>query len=928
MTTHKPTAAQQSMTLERLQSLYELTRRINSVEDLSELLDFVIDRALSLTKGRQGLLLLSDDADYNLQNVHIIRRLAADNDRLEKNFEFVSTTIIKDVLKKGQPRLINDLHHDHQFENILSQNTGKYKDIRSVLAVPLKAGEYFVGLIYIDHPRVAKFGPEELDFLSAFASQAALAIHRTRQHQVQVDELRRLNQLSRSIVQVLDLDEVLTRIVYEVTRMLNVETGSVILLDEQNSELVFSTSVSNGKRVDIPTRLNTNEGIAGWVVSQGEPISINDISKDPRWFGEVTPGFQTHSLLCVPLQLNGRTIGALQALNKKTPYGFSDSDVALLSAFAASATIAIENARLFREARQAQRLRTLNEATLALSSTLDLHKILSIGLEKSLAILKAPGGAISLISDPTDPSSLTIQICQGSLANQDITPQQANILTQLSADILNNPIAEPLIIDPNQSPLNFDFDQSTLHQAGIQSLAIIPIEVAGEINGTLIIIHDEPRTYSPEETNLLESIGYIINLAVQNATNYNIVRTQALRLSYLNEVGAALTRSLDTNRVLKVIVEGVGAMLETECISIFLSDAPPNQLILAYNTDERCTQIPPFQQEIAQWVIKNQQPALINNRPESPPYLTQIMTEAGYKAHSILCVPLKIESQVTGVVHVLSKAGGRQFSLKDQSLLIELTRWASIALHNAHLYNERVTAYQRLTTEQQRRIAAETQGAIAAIVLDMTHTMNNVIGAIRVWAAKLEHLARTDAQATLTQFHKELSQIRQNAEEAIKLIAKITGPLNVATIAATDMQACLVNAIQSCWWPDNIQLHTTHQSQLPLVKANEKRLETVFHNLLSNAIQALTLEGGNVWVTTRVTPEGWAEAEITDDGPGIPPALQARMFNPGVSGKKSGLGIGLWLAETFIRQFEGQLRFTSSPADRTTFVVALQPINQ
>jgi nitrogen-specific signal transduction histidine kinase len=55
--------------------------------------------------------------------------------------------------------------------------------------------------------------------------------------------------------------------------------------------------------------------------------------------------------------------------------------------------------------------------------------------------------------------------------------------------------------------------------------------------------------------------------------------------------------------------------------------------------------------------------------------------------------------------------------------------------------------------------------------------------------------------------------------------------------------------------------------------------------------------------------------------------MQERVFNPGVSGKEGGLGLGLWLAETFIHQFEGQITFTSSGAKGTTFVVTLQPMN-
>jgi two-component system nitrogen regulation sensor histidine kinase GlnL len=68
------------------------------------------------------------------------------------------------------------------------------------------------------------------------------------------------------------------------------------------------------------------------------------------------------------------------------------------------------------------------------------------------------------------------------------------------------------------------------------------------------------------------------------------------------------------------------------------------------------------------------------------------------------------------------------------------------------------------------------------------------------------------------------------------------------------------------------------------------------------------------------------EIAISDNGPGIPSELQSQMFNPGVSGTDGGLGIGLWLVETFIQQFDGHIEFSSAENDGTTFVVSLQPM--
>ncbi|MBI1878641.1 MAG: GAF domain-containing protein, partial [Chloroflexi bacterium] len=785
-----------NLTLERLKSLYELIGRMNSVYELSELLEFVVERALSLTGGQRGLLLLSDDPDRKLQQIAVAKGEEVGEQDLGQALNFVSTTVIKDVLDRGEPRLIADLQTDQRYERTASKVTLTFKKVRSVLAVPLKVEAQLVGLIYIDHPRQSIFGQGDLDFLSAFANQAALAIHRAQQHQRQVDELTLLNELSRSVVQVLDLDEVLTRIVNEAIRMLNVETGSVLLLDEATSELYFATSVSNGRRLEIPTRLRQDQGIAGWVISHRKPACVSQVTEDPRWFGEVETGFATRSLLCVPLQIEGRVLGVLQALNKKSLDGFDQGDIARLSAFAASATIAIENARLFQEARQAHQLRALNELALALSSTLDLNTILNTGLEKSLSMLEARGGAIGLRDDWSEPEIRFIQLKQGLAQEPGLAEQQARLVDELFALILNSNTDKVLTLDPTHPEPHLP--QLNLAAAHIASLAVAPINVGSQISGVLAVISATPHTHSQEEISLLASIARIIGMSVQNAIHYNQVGTQAMHLTYLNEVGSALTRSLDLAHVLKVIIAGVNTILETERTSVFLIDTDSNELILRYSTDgEANIRLPAPWQGIAGWVATHDQPALVNDTQNDPRYLRQVALETGFEANSILCVPLKVEGQMIGVIEVLNKTAGQPFNFYHQVLLTELTKWAAIALHNARLFDERGQAYQRLAAEQQRRVAAETRGAMAAIILDMAHTMNNVIGAIRVWATQLERTAHTSPQMTLAKFNDELHRIRQNAEEAIRLIGTITDPLVEAALAPTDVHQCLDRAVQT-----------------------------------------------------------------------------------------------------------------------------------
>ena len=103
-------------------------------------------------------------------------------------------------------------------------------------------------------------------------------------------------------------------------------------------------------------RLNSIEvpldrSIAGWVVTQGEPLVIEDVASDPRFFRRVdeVSDFQTRNLVAVPMRARDKTIGCLEALNKTDEREFTEEDVLILQTLAAQATVAIQNAHLFHQ---------------------------------------------------------------------------------------------------------------------------------------------------------------------------------------------------------------------------------------------------------------------------------------------------------------------------------------------------------------------------------------------------------------------------------------------------------------------------------------------------------------------------------------------------------------------------------------------------
>jgi GAF domain-containing protein len=148
----------------------------------------------------------------------------------------------------------------------------------------------------------------------------------------------------------LNLPELLDAILESATGLLDAETSSLLLLDEETNELVFevATGESEGLR---EMRIPATQGIAGWVLQHDEPVIVGDVSTDQRFYSTVdqSSGFTTRSMLAVPLKIREHKIGVVEVINKNGETGFNDRDREIATAFAAQAAIAIDNARLYRQ---------------------------------------------------------------------------------------------------------------------------------------------------------------------------------------------------------------------------------------------------------------------------------------------------------------------------------------------------------------------------------------------------------------------------------------------------------------------------------------------------------------------------------------------------------------------------------------------------
>ena len=165
--------------------------------------------------------------------------------------------------------------------------------------------------------------------------------------QESLSRLRSLVELSVTLNSTLNVKDLLALIIRTAAEVLDCEAASILLYDEKKKVLFFAAATGSDERklAKIPVPLKTS--LAGTIFSKNEPLVINELKGDPRHDRKASAyvGFEARSLLGVPLQIQERTIGVLEALNKKRGE-FSESDIITLSVIASHAAVAINNAQL------------------------------------------------------------------------------------------------------------------------------------------------------------------------------------------------------------------------------------------------------------------------------------------------------------------------------------------------------------------------------------------------------------------------------------------------------------------------------------------------------------------------------------------------------------------------------------------------------
>ncbi len=254
---------------------------------------------------------------------------------------------------------IPDVLAEPDYELAEAQKRGGY---RTLLCVPMLREALLVGVFVLCRNEVQPFTEKQIDLVTTFADQAVIAIENVRLLQElqartgelarSVEELTALGQTIRAVSSSLDLGRVLTTIAEQATKLCEADAGFIVEYHEAIGE--FRISASWNARQDFvraieSAQITLGKGATGQSAATGRPVQIPDVTMEPAYpFREILTQEGYRAVLSVPMLRDGRIIGAVN-LVRKTPGGFGEEQVRLLTTFANQTTIAIEHARLFQE---------------------------------------------------------------------------------------------------------------------------------------------------------------------------------------------------------------------------------------------------------------------------------------------------------------------------------------------------------------------------------------------------------------------------------------------------------------------------------------------------------------------------------------------------------------------------------------------------
>jgi signal transduction histidine kinase len=394
-------------------------------------------------------------------------------------------------------------------------------------------------------------------------------------------------------------------------------------------------------------------------------------------------------------------------------------------------------------------------------------------------------------------------------------------------------------------------------------------------------------------------------------------------LRNLVQLSSLVNSSLDTQEALNNALMSVEQVVNAEVSSIFEVDKVKGELFFRLARGPGSEKIKTLRlrigEGIAGWVALTEKPLICANPYLDARFSRHFDAQSGFQTRSILCVPLKSQDRLMGVLEVLNKKDGQGFHEDDLEVLTMLGNMIGPALENAHLYS-RLKEKLSLTVEElkvleDKLLQTERLAALGKLSRGVAHEVRNPATIIGGFAHRLLKRLRGDDPARemiapiLQQVHR-LEQMVAEIEAFTVLLEPDLKPQDLARVI-DQVLAASAEALEQ----RQIAVERRVPPDLPRIPLDERLMSQALLHLIDNAMEAMP-NGGQLTLAVTPEPKG-LRLILTDTGVGIKPEDMAYLFDPFFSSKPDGTGMGLTRVHQVISDHRGEIQITSVPQQGT-----------
>jgi phosphoserine phosphatase RsbU/P len=321
----------------QLDFLLRLADALNTTLDLNNLMHRVADLVRAVIDYRIFAILLVNDRTGDLR----MRFQTGHTPDVERLRIKPGHGIVGQAAAQQHSILVEDVK---KVDNYIEANP----NVLSELAVPLIVKNRVIGVIDIQSEYPSFFTEEHQRLLELTASRMAIAVENARLYtrvSRQAQTLTVLNEISRELTSILDLDDLLERIGELLKRVVDFQMFTILLWNDRTQRLEHRFSSRFGERIEREHNVQLGEGIIGHAAQMRAPLLVPDVRKDARYIG-VHP--EVRSELAAPLIYKGQMIGVVDLEHTRVNYYYSNEDhQTTLSTLSAQIAISIANAKLY-----------------------------------------------------------------------------------------------------------------------------------------------------------------------------------------------------------------------------------------------------------------------------------------------------------------------------------------------------------------------------------------------------------------------------------------------------------------------------------------------------------------------------------------------------------------------------------------------------